>query len=87
MHIRYIGEVVGVVKAYTTRVGAGAMPTEQLNNIGEFLQRVGHEFGVTTGRKRRCGWLDTPLLKYTTMVNGYGSSFMFEVNIWYIVAA
>ena len=86
MHIRYIGEVVGVVKAYTTRVGAGAMPTEQLNNVGEFLQRVGHEFGVTTGRKRRCGWLDTPLLKYTTMVNGYGSSVMFGSKYMVVVA-
>jgi len=78
---RYIGEVVGVVKAYTTRVGAGAMPTEQLNNIGEFLQRVGHEFGVTTGRKRRCGWLDTPLLKYTTMVNGYTAIALTKIDI------
>ena len=81
MHIRYIGEVVGVVKAYTTRVGAGAMPTEQINNIGEFLQRVGHEFGVTTGRKRRCGWLDTPLLKYTTMVNGYTAIALTKIDI------
>merc|ERR1712223_674950 len=70
---KFIGEVHGVVKAYTTRVGDGPFPTEQDNEIGEFLQTKGHEWGVTTGRKRRCGWLDIPLLKYTSMVNGYTS--------------
>lgn len=66
-----IGEVIGVVKAYTTRVGDGPFPTEQLNEIGELLQTRGFEVGVTTKRKRRCGWLDLPLLKYTSLVNGY----------------
>ncbi|KAH8265464.1 hypothetical protein KR038_008432 [Drosophila bunnanda] len=66
-----IGEVIGVVKAYTTRVGDGPFPTEQLNEIGELLQTRGFEIGVTTKRKRRCGWLDIPLLKYTSLVNGY----------------
>lgn len=66
-----IGDVVGVVKAYTTRVGGGPFPTEQLNASGEHLQTVGAEFGVTTGRKRRCGWLDTVVLRYSHMVNGY----------------
>ncbi|KAL1460956.1 hypothetical protein WDU94_012890 [Cyamophila willieti] len=66
-----IGHVVGVVKAYTTRVGDGPFPTEQLNEIGDKLQSIGNEVGVTTKRKRRCGWLDIPLLKYTSMVNGY----------------
>ncbi|KAL7728788.1 hypothetical protein ACLKA6_004149 [Drosophila palustris] len=66
-----IGEVIGVVKAYTTRVGDGPFPTEQLNEIGELLQTRGFEVGVTTKRKRRCGWLDIPLLKYTSLVNGY----------------
>merc|ERR1711894_750736 len=61
-----IGDVFGVVKAYTTRVGDGPFPTEQENEIGEFLQTEGHEWGVTTGRKRRCGWLDIALLKYTS---------------------
>lgn len=54
----------GVVKAYTTRVGAGAFPSELRNELGEYLQKTGAEFGVTTGRKRRCGWLDLPMLKY-----------------------
>lgn len=66
----YIGEVVGVVKAYTTRVGDGPFPTELLNATGDLLQRRGHEIGVTTNRKRRCGWLDLTLLKFTAMVNG-----------------
>lgn len=66
-----IGNVYGVVKAYTTRVGDGAFPTEQLNGTGETLQVKGQEFGVTTKRKRRCGWLDIVLLKYTQMINGF----------------
>ncbi|KAH8246788.1 hypothetical protein KR032_000057 [Drosophila birchii] len=66
-----IGEVIGVVKAYTTRVGDGPFPTEQLNEFGDLLQTRGFEVGVTTKRKRRCGWLDIPLLKYTSLVNGY----------------
>ncbi|SPP88175.1 adenylosuccinate synthetase [Drosophila guanche] len=66
-----IGEVIGVVKAYTTRVGDGPFPSEQLNEIGDLLQTRGFEVGVTTKRKRRCGWLDIPLLRYTSLVNGY----------------
>lgn len=66
-----IKEVYGVVKAYTTRVGAGPFPTEQLNEIGEHLQNVGHEWGVTTGRKRRCGWLDLVVVNYSSLINGY----------------
>lgn len=78
---RLIGDVYGVVKAYTTRVGDGPFPTEQLNEIGEFLQKTGHEFGVTTGRARRCGWLDIPLLRYTNMVNGYTSIALTKLDI------
>lgn len=66
-----IGEIIGVVKAYTTRVGDGPFPTELLDSTGELLQKRGHEVGVTTKRKRRCGWLDLPLLKFTALVNGY----------------
>ncbi|KAL6948484.1 Adenylosuccinate synthase [Hanseniaspora vineae] len=66
-----IKNVYGVVKAYTTRVGEGPFPTEQLNAEGEALQSIGAEFGVTTGRKRRCGWLDLVVLKYSTWINGY----------------
>lgn len=68
-----IGKTIGVVKAYTTRVGCGPFPTEQLNAMGDHLQTVGAEFGVTTGRKRRCGWLDAVVLKYSHMINGYTS--------------
>lgn len=67
----YVGDVIAIVKAYTTRVGEGAFASELKNEIGAYLQDVGKEFGVTTGRKRRCGWLDLVVLKYTTMVNGY----------------
>lgn len=66
----YIGNIIGVAKAYVTRVGNGAFPTEQNNELGERLRNVGHEFGATTGRPRRCGWLDLPMLKYAIMVNG-----------------
>lgn len=76
-----IGEVIGVVKAYTTRVGDGPFPTELENDVGEQLQQRGHEFGVTTKRKRRCGWLDIPLLKYTNMVNGYTALCLTKLDI------
>ncbi len=68
-----IGDVHGVVKAYTTRVGSGPFPTElgEEQGPGEVMCRLGHEFGTTTGRPRRCGWLDIPLLKYSTIINGY----------------
>jgi len=65
--------VIGVVKAYTTRVGSGPFPTELTDEVGNELCRIGHEFGTTTGRARRCGWLDVPVLRYSTFVNGYTS--------------
>ncbi|KAG7884199.1 hypothetical protein KL938_002071 [Ogataea parapolymorpha] len=68
-----IKNIYGVVKAYTTRVGEGPFPTEQLNEVGEKLQDIGHEYGVTTGRKRRCGWLDLVVVKYSCLINGYTS--------------
>ncbi|KAI6889048.1 Adenylosuccinate [Hortaea werneckii] len=68
---RKVKEVIGVVKAYTTRVGGGPFPSEQLNEYGERLQSVGKEFGVTTGRKRRCGWLDLVLVKFSHTINWY----------------
>ncbi|XP_072407194.1 adenylosuccinate synthetase isozyme 2-like isoform X9 [Chiloscyllium punctatum] len=76
-----IGEVYGVVKAYTTRVGVGAFPTEQDNELGELLQRRGHEFGVTTGRRRRCGWLDLVLVKYACMINGFTALALTKLDI------
>ena len=65
-----IGSVTGIFKAYTTRVGSGPFPTELDNEVGEKIRKVGSEFGATTGRPRRCGWLDLPALKYTCMING-----------------
>ncbi|UKZ92120.1 uncharacterized protein TrAFT101_007088 [Trichoderma asperellum] len=71
LDIRKIGEVIGVVKAYTTRVGSGAFKTEDLGEIGQKLQERGREWGTSTGRTRRCGWLDLVVVKYTTDVNHY----------------
>ncbi len=65
-----VGYVLGITKAYTTRVGEGPFPTEQLNEVGEFLGERGHEFGVVTGRKRRCGWFDAVLVKQAVATNG-----------------
>lgn len=65
-----IGSVTGIFKAYTTRVGSGPFPTELDNEIGEKMRQIGVEFGATTGRSRRCGWLDLPALKYSCMING-----------------
>ena len=65
-----IGNVIGIFKAYCTRVGSGPFPTELENIEGETLRKQGHEFGATTGRPRRCGWLDLPALKYAVMLNG-----------------
>lgn len=77
----YIGEVYGVVKAYTTRVGVGPFPTELEDDIGNLLQTRGGEFGVTTGRPRRCGWLDTVLLTHSNMVNGYTAIALTKLDI------
>jgi len=76
-----VKKVIGVVKAYTTRVGGGPFPTEQLNDVGEHLQTVGAEFGVTTGRKRRCGWLDVVVLRYSHMLNGYASINLTKLDV------
>lgn len=65
-----IGTVNYVIKTYCTRVGNGPFPTEQLNDIGNLLQERGHEYGSTTGRRRRCGWLDIPMVKWSLMING-----------------
>jgi adenylosuccinate synthase len=68
---RYVKNVLGVVKAYTTRVGGGPFPSEALDEDGAKLQDIGREFGVTTGRKRRCGWLDLHVVKYSAAINAY----------------
>ncbi len=67
---RSIGQVIGITKAYCTRVGSGPFPTELLDETGDFLRKEGAEFGSTTGRPRRCGWIDLPQLRYTIMLNG-----------------
>ncbi|MFK7846148.1 MAG: adenylosuccinate synthase [Rhodothermales bacterium] len=66
-----INRVIGIVKAYCTRVGNGPFPTELVDDIGRQLQEVGHEFGATTGRPRRCGWLDLVALRYSALINGF----------------
>jgi adenylosuccinate synthase len=66
-----IEEVVGVVKAYTTRVGAGPFPTELFDETGDILQKEGREFGVSTGRRRRCGWFDAGLIRFAAEINGF----------------
>ena len=66
-----ISRIAGVVKAYTTRVGGGPFPTEDLGEAGTKLQEIGREFGVTTGRRRRCGWLDLVVLRYSAAINHY----------------
>jgi len=97
---RRIGKVIGVIKAYTTRVGSGPFPTEQLNvgdlsdvmndilmhigpvqDIGVQLQEIGLEFGATTGRRRRCGWLDLVVMKHSALINGYDSLNLTKLDI------
>jgi adenylosuccinate synthase len=67
---KHIKSIVGIVKAYTTRVGEGPLPTELFDKTGEYLQQKGHEFGTTTSRPRRCGWLDLVVLRHSTMISG-----------------
>ncbi|XP_075678212.1 adenylosuccinate synthetase [Dermatophagoides pteronyssinus] len=78
---RFIGNVFGVVKAYCTRVGDGPFPTELKDDIGDYLQKVGKEIGVTTKRKRRCGWLDIVLLRYADMINGFSAIALTKLDI------
>lgn len=73
--------VLGVTKAYTTRVGSGPFPTEQDNEIGDKLAEAGHEYGTTTGRRRRCGWFDLVLLKYANMLNGLDSIALTKLDV------
>lgn len=77
----HIGEVYGIFKAYCTRVGSGPFPTELFDETGETLRHIGHEYGATTGRPRRCGWLDMVALKYTVMMNGATSLIMMKCDV------
>ena len=76
-----IGEVYGIFKAYCTRVGTGPFPTELFDEVGEKLRKNGHEFGATTGRARRTGWLDLPALKYAVMLNGVTDLMMMKADV------
>lgn len=76
-----IGEVYGIFKAYCTRVGGGPFPTELFDEDGARMQKEGNEFGATTGRPRRCGWIDLPALKYTIMINGVTQLFMMKADV------
>ncbi len=76
-----IGEVFGIFKAYCTRVGSGPFPTELINSIGDTIRKQGNEFGSTTGRPRRCGWLDLPALRYSIMINGVTQLFMTKADV------
>lgn len=76
-----ISGVLGVSKAYTTRVGGGPFPTEDLGEKGERIRKAGNEFGAVTGRPRRCGWFDVPLLRYTAAVNGFDSLVITKLDV------
>lgn len=78
---RHIGEVYGIFKAYSTRVGSGPFPTELTDEQGELMRRQGNEFGSTTGRPRRCGWIDLPSLKYSIMINGVTQLLMMKADV------
>lgn len=76
-----IGEVIGIFKAYTTRVGSGPFPTELNDATGEAMRKVGNEFGSTTGRARRCGWIDLPAMRYACMINGVTQLIMMKADV------
>ena len=76
-----VGSVFGIVKAYCTRVGSGPFPTELFDADGQQLRDIGREYGATTGRPRRCGWLDLPALKYAIMLNGVTELMMMKADV------
>jgi adenylosuccinate synthase len=78
---KHISEIFGIFKAYCTRVGSGPFPTELHDHTGDSMRDIGHEFGATTGRPRRCGWLDLPALRYSIMINGVTRLFMTKADV------
>ena len=76
-----IDRLIGIFKAYITRVGNGPFPTELFDEDGEKLQKIGKEFGATTGRPRRCGWFDAPLANYSVMINGFNEITITKLDI------
>ena len=81
IHPGHVDEVIGITKAYITRVGNGAMPTELEDDVGEHLGTVGHEFGTTTGRKRRCGWFDAVVMRHAHRINGFTSLALTKLDV------
>ncbi|MCM8818639.1 MAG: adenylosuccinate synthetase, partial [Candidatus Omnitrophica bacterium] len=76
-----IEKIIGVAKAYTTRVGMGPFPTELKDDVGEKLRELGSEFGATTGRPRRCGWFDAVLVKFATIINGIDEIVLTKLDV------
>ncbi|MBN2382753.1 adenylosuccinate synthase [bacterium] len=77
----WFDQVLGICKAYVTRVGAGAFPTEDLEQAGETIRQCGHEFGSTTGRPRRCGWFDVPVMRYAVRINGLSALALTKLDV------
>ena len=78
---RYIDDVYGITKAYVTRVGAGPFPTEQSNDIGQLLAEEGKEFGSVTGRPRRCGWFDVPVMRHSILANSLSAMVLTKLDV------
>jgi adenylosuccinate synthase len=78
---KWVSRVIGVAKAYTTRVGAGPMPSELLDNTGTAIREAGLEFGTVTGRPRRCGWFDADLVRFTALVNGFSDLALTKLDV------
>eukprot|EP00252_Welwitschia_mirabilis_P019667 TRINITY_DN4611_c0_g3_i1.p1 TRINITY_DN4611_c0_g3~~TRINITY_DN4611_c0_g3_i1.p1 ORF type:complete len:509 (-),score=107.72 TRINITY_DN4611_c0_g3_i1:162-1688(-) len=78
---KHLGDLIGVVKAYTSRVGSGPYPTELMDEVGEKLRSAGYEYGTTTGRPRRCGWLDLVALKYSCQINGFSALNLTKLDV------
>jgi adenylosuccinate synthase len=76
-----VDEVVGVVKAYTSRVGTGPFPTELIDEVGDWIVEQGHEYGTTTGRRRRCGWIDVVSLRYAAQMNGFSGLALTRLDV------
>jgi adenylosuccinate synthase len=81
IHPGHVDDVIGITKAYITRVGNGAMPTELEDDVGHHLGTVGHEFGTTTGRKRRCGWFDAVVMRHAHRINGFTSLALTKLDV------
>lgn len=73
--------MIGILKAYTTRVGSDPFPTELVDDMGEWLRQTGGEYGVTTGRNRRCGWFDAVIARYATRINGVTDFFLTKLDV------